>query len=42
MIQELEKEGKLAEGLVVADFETKMAESLDKQKLMKMDEVKGV
>ena len=38
MIQELEKEGKLAEGLVVADFETKMAESRDKQKLMQMDE----
>ena len=38
LIHELEKEGKLAQGLVVADFETKIKESQDKQKLMKLDE----
>ena len=35
LIEELRKEGKIAPGLVVADFETQMKESLDKQELMK-------
>ena len=38
LIQELEKEGKIAPGLIVADFETQIRESLDKQKLMKLDD----
>ena len=38
LIEELRNEGKLADGLVVADFETKLKESKDKKKLMLEDE----
>ena len=38
LIEELRSEGKLADGLVVADFETNLKESKDKKKLMLEDE----